>query len=71
MNGKLAISPGGVRQIKSRLLQIKELERQRRRKRKAAAHARKDPHAMIRLMARVMGIETADTLVNEILSRQG
>jgi transposase len=51
--------------------QIKEIERQRLRKLKAAAPAKKGPHAMVHLIARVMGIgiETADMLVNEILSR--
>ena len=51
--------------------QIKEIEQQRLRKLKAGAPAEKGPHAMIRLIARVMGIgvETADMLVNEILSR--
>ena len=51
--------------------QIKEIEEQRLRKLKAGAPAEKGPHAMIRLIARVMGIgvETADMLVNEILSR--
>ena len=51
--------------------QIKEIEEQRLRKLKAGSPAEKGPHAMIRLIARVMGIgvETADMLVNEILSR--
>ena len=51
--------------------QIKEIEQQRLRKLKAATPAKKGPHAMIHLIARVMGIgvETADMLVNEILSR--
>ena len=51
--------------------QIKEIERQRLRKLNAAAPAKKGPHAMIQLIARVIGIgiETADMLVNEILSR--
>jgi transposase len=50
--------------------QIKEIEQQRLRKLRAAP-AGKGPHAMIHLIARVMGIgvETADMLVNEILSR--
>jgi transposase len=50
--------------------QIKEIG-QRLRKLKATARARKGPHAMIHLIALVMGIgiETADMLVNEILSR--
>ena len=51
--------------------QLKEIEQQRLRKLEAAAPAEKGPHAMIHLIARVMGIgiETADMLVNEILSR--
>ena len=52
--------------------QIKEIEEQRLRKLKEGSPAEKGPHAMIRLIARVMGIgvQTADMLVNEILSRQ-
>ena len=51
--------------------QLKEIEQQRLRKLEAAAPAKNGPHAMVRLIARVMGIgiETADMLVNEILSR--
>jgi len=51
--------------------QIKEIEQQRLRKLEAAAPAKKGPHAMVLLIARVIGIgiETADMLVNEILSR--
>jgi transposase len=51
--------------------QIKEIEEQRLRKLKTGAPAEKGPHAMIRLIARVrgIGVETADMLVNEILSR--
>jgi transposase len=51
--------------------QIKEIEQERLRKLAASAPAQKSPHAMIRLIARVLGIgiETADMLVNEILSR--
>ena len=51
--------------------QIKEIEQERLRKLAASAPARKSPHAMICLIARVLGIgiETADMLVNEILSR--
>jgi transposase len=51
--------------------QIKEIEQDRLRKLVAGAPAQKGPHAMIRLIARVLGIgiETADMLVNEILSR--
>ena len=51
--------------------QIKEIEQDRLRKLAAGAPAQKGPHAMIRLIARVLGIgiETADMLVNEILSR--
>jgi transposase len=51
--------------------QLKEIEQQRLRKLKTATPAAKGRHAMIHLIARVMGIgiETADMLVNEILSR--
>ena len=51
--------------------QIKEIEQDRLRKLAAGAPAQKGPHAMIRLIARVVGIgiETADMLINEILSR--
>jgi len=51
--------------------QIKEIERQRLHKLEAATPAGKGPHAMIQLIAQVMGIgvETADMLVNEVLSR--
>jgi transposase len=51
--------------------QIKEIEQERLRKLEPAAPAEKGPHAMVRLIARVIGIgiETADMLVNEILSR--
>jgi transposase len=51
--------------------QIKEIEQQRLRKLEAASSAKKGPHAMVLLIARIMGIgiETADMLVNEILSR--
>src|SRR5438132_457402 len=49
--------------------QIKEIEQDRLRKLAAGAPAQ--THAMIRLIARVLGIgiETADMLINEILSR--
>ncbi|MFY9828227.1 MAG: IS110 family transposase [Rhodoplanes sp.] len=49
--------------------QIKEIEQQRLQR---IEPSEKGPHAMIRLLARVIGIgvETADMLVNEILSRQ-
>ena len=52
--------------------QLKEIEQQRLRKLEAAAPAKKGPHVMVRLIARVIGIgiETADMLVNEILSRR-
>ena len=51
--------------------QLKEIEQQRLRKLKTATPAAKGRHAMIHLIARVIGvgIETADMLVNEILSR--
>ena len=53
-------------------VQIKEIEQERLRKLAAGAPAQKGPQAMIRLIARVLGIgiETADMLVNEILSRR-
>ena len=46
--------------------QLKEIEQQRLRKLEAAAPAKKGPHAMVGLIARVIGIgiETADMLVN-------
>ena len=52
--------------------QIKEIEQQRLQRIEQAAPSEKSPHAMICLLARVIGIgvETADMLVNEILSRQ-
>jgi transposase len=51
--------------------QIKEIEQQRLLRLKAPAAAREGSYAAIRLIARVIGIgvETADMLVNEILSR--
>jgi transposase len=51
--------------------QIKEIEQERLHKLAASAPAQNSPQAMIRLIARVLGIgiETADMLVNEILSR--
>jgi transposase len=50
--------------------QIKEIEQRRLRDLEASA-AKPGPHAMVRLIARVVGIgiETADMLVHEILSR--
>ena len=50
--------------------QIKEIE-QRRLRDLEASSAKPGPHAMVRLIARVIGIgiETADMLVHEILSR--
>jgi transposase len=47
------------------------VEQQRLRKLEAAAPAKNGPHAMVRLIARVIGIgiETTDMLVNEIVSR--
>ena len=52
--------------------QIKEIEQERLRKLEAAPVAENGPHSMIRLIARVVGvgIETADMLVNEILTRR-
>jgi transposase len=52
--------------------QIKAIEQERLCKLEAAAAAENGPHAMVRLIASVIGVgvETADMLVNEILSRQ-
>lgn len=52
--------------------QIKEIEQQRLQRLEQAAPSEKGTHAMVRLLARVVGIgvETADMLVHEILSRQ-
>ena len=51
--------------------QIRAIEQGRLRKLAAASATEKGPHAMVRLIARVLGvgIETADMLVNELLSR--
>jgi transposase len=51
--------------------QIRAIERERERRLAAAAAIASGPHAMVRLIARIIGIgiETADMLVNEILSR--
>ena len=51
--------------------QIRAVEQERLRKLAAAPAAEYGPHAMVRLIARVLGvgIETADMLVNEVLSR--
>jgi transposase len=51
--------------------QLKEMERERLHKLEAAPQ-KNGAHAMVRLLARVIGvgIETADMLVNEILSRR-
>jgi transposase len=51
--------------------QIHAIEQERLRKLAAAGTKEKGPHAMVRLIARVLGVgaETADMLVNEILSR--
>ncbi|NGO56193.1 IS110 family transposase [Allomesorhizobium camelthorni] len=51
--------------------QIKAIEQERLRKLETAAAAEKGPHAMVRLIASVIGvgIETADMLVHEVLSR--
>ena len=51
--------------------QIREIEHERLRTLEAAPVTEKGPHAMVRLLARVLGvgIETADMLVNEVLSR--
>jgi transposase len=52
--------------------QIKEIEQQRLQRIEQAAPAEKGSNAMVRLLARVIsiGVETADMLVHEILSRQ-
>src|ERR687891_1603242 len=52
--------------------QIRALEQERLRKLAAAPAGDKGPHAMVRLIGRVLGVgvETADMLVNEILSRR-
>src|ERR687897_1694643 len=51
--------------------QIYAIEQERLRKLAAAPAGDKGPHAMVRLIGRVLGVgvETADMLVNEILSR--
>ncbi|WP_254022434.1 IS110 family transposase [Mesorhizobium escarrei] len=51
--------------------QIRAIEQERERKLAAAPTAGQGPHAMVRLIARIIGIgvETADMLVHEILSR--
>jgi transposase len=51
--------------------QIRAIEQGRLRKLAAAPAGEKGPHAMIRLISRLLGVgvETADMLVNEILSR--
>jgi len=51
--------------------QIREIELERLRKLEAAPSAKEGPHAMILLIARVigLGVETADMLVNEVLAR--
>src|ERR671910_3467726 len=51
--------------------QIHAIEQERLRKLAAAPAGDKGPHAMVRLIGRVLGVgvETADMLVNEILSR--
>jgi transposase len=51
--------------------QIRAIEQERRSKLAAAPADEKGPHAMIRLIARLLGVgvETADMLVTEILSR--
>jgi transposase len=51
--------------------QIRAIEQERERKLSAVPAAENGPHAMVRLIARIIGIgvETADMLVHEILSR--
>jgi transposase len=50
---------------------IREIERERLRKLAAAPAAEQGPHAMVSLLARVLGVgvETVDMLVNEVLAR--
>ncbi|TIL87782.1 MAG: IS110 family transposase [Mesorhizobium sp.] len=52
--------------------QIRAIEQERLRRLAAAPAAAKGPHAMVRLLARIVGIgvETADMLVHEMLSRK-
>ncbi|MER8962067.1 transposase [Mesorhizobium sp. M0701] len=52
--------------------QIRAIEQERLRRLAAAPAAANGPHAMVRLLARIIGIgvETADMLVNEMLSRK-
>ena len=52
--------------------QIRAIEQDRLRKLAAAPAVANGPHAMVRLLARIIGVgvETADMLVNEMLSRQ-
>ena len=52
--------------------QIRAVETERLQKLKAEHGRKKGPHAMVRLIARVVGIgvETADMLVNEVFSRR-
>jgi transposase len=52
--------------------QIRAIEQERLRKLAAAPVGEIGPHAMVRLIARILGVgvETADMLVNEILSRR-
>ena len=51
--------------------QIRAIEHERQRRLAAAPAGDKGPHAMVRLLAQVLGvgIETADMLVQEVLSR--
>ncbi|MER8448390.1 hypothetical protein NKH52_35325, partial [Mesorhizobium sp. M1066] len=51
--------------------QIHEIEQERLRQLSVVPDTEKGPLAMVRLLARIIGvgIETADMLVNEILSR--
>jgi transposase len=51
--------------------QIRAIEQERLRKLAATPAGEKGPHVMVRLIARLLGVgvETADMLVNEILSR--
>jgi transposase len=51
--------------------QIRAIEQQRLRRLASAPAAAKGPQTMVRVLARIVGVgvETADMLVNEILSR--
>ena len=52
--------------------QVRAVEKERLQKLNAERGQKKGPHAMVRFLARIVGIgvETADMLVNEVFSRQ-